>query len=124
MQFSANDFPFNRVLTLDYLIDFWRTLAADQSSPQNAIARAIALEVDAVPELHGTIEDLGVLQTHQDILSRLMTAVFPIAHAGMGYCCGRPGPLQDVQYLLHCRVGRTGNTRKLPSENDGDWRPD
>ncbi len=84
MQFSDNDFPFNRVLTLDYLIDFWRTLAADESSPQKAIARAIALEVDAVPELHGTIDDLGVLQNHKDILSRLMTAVFPIAHAGMG----------------------------------------
>ncbi len=77
---SPNDlFPFKRVLTLGYLIDFWRKVAADEDSPQVGLARDIVARVEKAAELQGPIHDLSVLDKYRDLVALMMSAEFPIA---------------------------------------------
>ncbi len=72
-------FPFRRVLSLEFLVDFWRDLAESPSLQQAEIARHVLSRYDDVPELHGPITDLSVLDPYRDLVALLMGAVFPIA---------------------------------------------
>ncbi len=75
----ADLFPFRRVLTLEFLVDFWRTLAESPSPEQSEMARHVLARYDEARELHGPITDLAALERHRDLVDLLMGAIFPIA---------------------------------------------
>src|SRR5262245_594188 len=75
---GVDGFPFRCELSLAPLIAFWARAASDQSA-KGALARMIGEEVRRTPELQGTIEDLGVIERHRELVDVLMTAVFPPA---------------------------------------------
>ncbi|GIV59595.1 MAG: hypothetical protein KatS3mg043_0684 [Rhodothermaceae bacterium] len=77
---DRNDtFPFERVLSLRPLIDFWQEVAADASSPRAALGRTILAMLDETPDLREPITDLAPLERHIELLDLMMTAVFPMA---------------------------------------------
>jgi GAF domain-containing protein len=72
-------FPFRSELSLAPLIAFWSQMSTRQDSAKGALARIVGQEVAKAPELLGTIDDLTVLERHQELLDVLMAAVFPPA---------------------------------------------
>lgn len=72
-------FPFRRMLSLAPLIDYWRETAGKGSAVQADLATRLLARVDEVPELHGPITDMAVLDPHRDIVRALMAAIFPPA---------------------------------------------
>ena len=73
------DFPFRTEFSLAPLIEFWTRAGADASPACAAIARLVAEQVAAAPELRGLITDPAVLDRHQDLVDLLMSAEFPPA---------------------------------------------
>jgi len=71
--------PFKFSFSLSPLIDFWNnTMPA--AGPHWALeAASIQESLAGAPELHGPIEDLAVLESHKDLVARLMSVVFPAA---------------------------------------------
>lgn len=108
MKQSTDAFPFRRVLRLDYLIDFWRSVAEDETSPQRYLAAAVVAEVDSTPEIRGPIDDWTVLDRHVDLVSRLMSAVFPIAQSGAGTVAAALAPYQMHSIYSTAGVGELG----------------
>ncbi len=72
-------FPFNRVLSLVPLIEFWREVAQDASSPRSILAEKILTLLSEAPELEEPITELAVLEKHIELIDLMMTAVFPMA---------------------------------------------
>jgi GAF domain-containing protein len=75
----TDPFPFRRELSLAALIDQWRSAAESETGARAELAASLLSRVDAVPELHGTIEDPGILDRHRELVDSLMSAVMPAA---------------------------------------------
>jgi hypothetical protein len=69
-------FPFERVLSLEPLIERWRCIAAGGVGERSGFARRMLEKVDSLPVLHGPIEDLAVLEAHRGLLDDLMSSIF------------------------------------------------
>lgn len=75
----AFNFPFERRLSLDGLVEFWHSLESTDGSTKARMAKRLVAQVAKVDALHGPIEDCSVLQQHKELVSELMSAAFPFA---------------------------------------------
>ncbi len=75
----GHEHPYRCVFSLKPLIDYWNQGAAGCDSCKGRILDAIQTSLAGAPELLEPIEDLSLLETHQDLIRILMSAVFPTA---------------------------------------------
>ncbi|MEO0855351.1 MAG: hypothetical protein AAFY55_00680, partial [Bacteroidota bacterium] len=73
----GDDFPFRRVLSLDGLLDYWRSRSGEAAGFEAEQARALVEAVEATPALLGDIEDPAVLREHGDLVQALMSTLIP-----------------------------------------------
>jgi hypothetical protein len=79
MKFRKVQFPFQTRLSLRPLLDFWERLMAEGKSGMTSLGPAIRQKLEDAPELREPIEDLTLLEKHQEFIDLLMSAVFPAA---------------------------------------------
>ena len=79
MDITTTQFDFRNTLSLEPLIEFWRTVENDKTSPRAAVARQIQERLDENPELAEPIKDSALLEKHRDLLDLMMVAIFPPA---------------------------------------------
>ena len=72
-------YPFHCVFSLRPLIEFWRRNVAASPEYGSCFAEGLEAKLQRAPELLKPIEDLTVLDRHQDLLRSLMSFVFPPA---------------------------------------------
>ncbi len=72
-------YPFRCVFSLRPLIEFWRRNVAAKLEYGNCLIEGLEAKLQRAPELLEPIEDLTVLDRHQDLLKSLMSLVFPPA---------------------------------------------
>lgn len=72
-------YPFRCVFSLRPLIEFWRRNVAANLEHGSCLVEGLEAKLQKAPELHEPIEDLTVLDRHQDLLKSLMSLVFPPA---------------------------------------------
>ena len=73
------NYPFHCVFGLRPLIEFWRRNVAGNIEYGSYLAEGLEAKIQRAPELLEPIEDLAVLDRHQDLLKSLMSLVFPPA---------------------------------------------
>lgn len=81
MHVSTTDkgFPFNSVLSLRLLIEYWEQAIRSGAVP--AFAKGLLHELEKAPELRQPIADFSLLEKHRELLNFLMTAVIsPASH--------------------------------------------
>jgi hypothetical protein len=81
MQLSTRlkNFPFQSVLSLRMLIDYWKESPNVQSVP--GVTDGITQYLSNAPELNGPITDFTILEKHRSFVNFLMAAVMPPANA-------------------------------------------
>ncbi len=72
-------FPFKTRLSLKPLLDFWEGLLAEDQGVMNCLGPVIRQKLENAPELREPIEDLTILENHQELINLLMSVVFPPA---------------------------------------------
>ena len=72
-------YPFHCVFSLRPLVEFWRRNVAANLEYGSCLAEGLESKLQRTPELLEPIEDLAVLDRHQDLLKSLMSLVFPPA---------------------------------------------
>src|SRR5262245_39490128 len=72
-------FPFRRELSLAPLITFWTQVSAYSAFGRGPLPGIIREKVRQAPELGGVIEDVSVVEKHQDLIDLMMSAMFPPA---------------------------------------------
>jgi len=72
-------YPFRCVFSLRPLIEFWRRNVAANLEHGSCLVEGLEAKLQKAPELLEPIEDLIVLDRHQDLLKSLMSLVFPPA---------------------------------------------
>jgi hypothetical protein len=72
-------FPFKTRLSLGPLLDFWERLLAEGKCGMSSLESDIRKKLGEAPELREPIEDLTILEKHQETVDLLMSAVFPPA---------------------------------------------
>ena len=72
-------YPFHCVFSLRPLIEFWRRNVAASPEYGSCFAENLEAKLQRAPELLEPIEDLTILDKHQDLLKSLMSLVFPPA---------------------------------------------
>ena len=73
------NFPFKSRLSLKPLLDFWEHLLAEGKCGMNSLGPVIRQKLENTPELREPIEDLTILEDHQELIDLLMSVVFPPA---------------------------------------------
>jgi len=68
---------FRTVLSLDPLLDFWRTQVAPRCPHMAEMFSVFEKKLRETPELSGEISDPAAVAAHADILTPLMTVAFP-----------------------------------------------
>lgn len=76
---DAPEFPFKCSLSLEPLIAFWEKQVLQLHPSMKAIVEKVHHDLKKAPELCGPIEDLSILEKHQELVEILMGVVFPIA---------------------------------------------
>jgi hypothetical protein len=72
-------FPFKSRLSLKPLLDFWERLVAEGKCGMDSFKPVIRQKLANAPELLEPIDDLTILENHQDLIELLMSVVFPPA---------------------------------------------
>ncbi len=72
-------YPFRCVFSLRPLIEFWRRNVAANLEHGSCLVEGLEAKLQKAPELLESIEDLIILDRHQDLLKSLMSLVFPPA---------------------------------------------
>jgi hypothetical protein len=72
-------FPFKNRLSLKPLIDFWEGFLAEGKCGMSSLGPVIRQKLANTPELREPIEDLSILENHQEFIDLLMSVVFPPA---------------------------------------------
>jgi len=72
-------YPFHCVFSLRPLIEFWRRNVAANLEYGSCLVEGLEAKLQRAPELLEPIEDLTILDRHQDLLKSLMSLVFPPA---------------------------------------------
>ncbi len=78
------DFPYRCLFSLKPLVDFWAQLETGSDLYGARVAETIKSGLADAPELLQPIEDFSVLETHQDLIRTIMSAVIPRAYWGTG----------------------------------------
>ena len=73
------EYPFRCVFSLRPLIEFWRRNVAANLEHGTCLAEGLEARLQRAPEVLEPIEDLTLLDRHQDLLKGLMSLVFPPA---------------------------------------------
>jgi len=73
------EYPFHCVFSLRPLIEFWRRNVAASLEYGSCLVEGLEAKLQSAPELLEPIEDLTILDRHQDLLKSLMSLVFPPA---------------------------------------------
>jgi len=73
------NFPFKSRLSLKPLLDFWEHLLAEGKCGMNSLGPVIRQKLENTPGLREPIEDLTILEDHQELIDLLMGVVFPPA---------------------------------------------
>ncbi len=76
---ALEKYPFRCVFSLSPLIEFWRRNVAANLDYGSCLAEGLEAKLQRAPELLEPIDDLTVLDQHQDLLKSLMSLVFPAA---------------------------------------------
>ncbi|RJR43662.1 MAG: GAF domain-containing protein [Deltaproteobacteria bacterium] len=79
MKLRKIEFPFKSRLSLKLLLDFWERLLAEGKGGMNSWEPVIRQKMANAPELREPIDDLAILEKHQELIELLMSAVFPPA---------------------------------------------
>ncbi len=72
-------FPFKSRLSLKPLLDFWERCLAEGKCGMKSWGPVIRQKLENAPDLREPIEDLTILEKHQEFIDLLMSAVFPPA---------------------------------------------
>ena len=72
-------FPFKSRLSLRPLLDFWELCLAEGKCGMKSWGPVIRQKLEKAPELREPIEDLTILENHQELIDLLMSVVFPPA---------------------------------------------
>ena len=72
-------FPFKSRLSLRPLLDFWEGCLAEGKCGLKSLGPVIRQKLENAPELREPIEDLTILENHQELIDLLMSVVFPPA---------------------------------------------
>ena len=107
----ATAFPYRRELSLDTLIAAWEA-AATEPGVAGDVARAVCRGLEAAPELRGRIDDLSVIDKHHELVSVLMSHVFPAGSWDRDYMAA------TVPFQLRA-VHATPNFRRLLLDAEG-----
>ena len=81
---------FTTVLSLDYLVDFWREEEKSNRHGLSVLAGELVRQVSSVPELNGPIPDRSVLRNHQKLLEGLLSAVIPVGLKNLAFAAVAP----------------------------------
>jgi GAF domain-containing protein len=73
---------FRSVFSLEPLLDYWKKDVTPFCTHMSVVFKDIEQQLAHIPELRGAIDDLSILEKHQDILMPLMSVVFPAASWG------------------------------------------
>ena len=65
-------FPFNSVLSLSLLVDYWEKAIESGSVP---FGETLLAHIKSAPELRQPISDASVLEKHRELIDFLMSAV-------------------------------------------------
>jgi len=74
-----HNFPFEYTLSLTNVIGYWQVLTNDSNAFKALSAKEVMKKVASVPELLQPIEDLTIIDKHQDVIDLIMSALFPPA---------------------------------------------
>jgi hypothetical protein len=107
----ATAFPYRRELSLDPLIAAWEAVATEPGVAGD-VARAVCRGLEVAPELRGRIDDLSVIEKHHELVSVLMSRVFPAGSWDRDYMAA------TVPFQLRA-VHATPNFRRLLLDADG-----
>ena len=77
MTSPIDEFPFGSRLSLARLIDFWEHQDEHPDSLHAPLACVIIEKLDEAPELREIIHDRSLLETHQELIELMMTAMVP-----------------------------------------------
>ncbi len=77
MKQPVNDYPFRAVLSFEALIERLNQMNSDSRAARLCQMDNLRQMLSQAPELHGPIEDLSILERHQDLVQSLMSFVFP-----------------------------------------------
>ena len=72
-------FPFKSRLSLKPLLDFWERCLAEGKCGMKSWGPVIRQKLENAPDLREPIEDLTILEKHQEFIDLLMSVVFPPA---------------------------------------------
>jgi GAF domain-containing protein len=90
-------FPFKSRLSLNPLLDFWEGLLTEGTCGMKSLGPVIRQKLENTPELREPIEDLTILETHQELVDLLMSMVFPPAFWGSD-CAAAFVPFQFTSF--------------------------
>jgi hypothetical protein len=79
MEHVLDEAPFRYAFSLSPLIDYWNHTIAKSGPYWAREAAAVTEALDRAPELQGPIADLSTLESHRDLVAKLMSVVFPVA---------------------------------------------
>jgi GAF domain-containing protein len=79
MKFRKIEFPFRCRLSLKPLLDFWERLLAEGKCGMISLEPVIRQKLAQAPELREPIDDLSLLEKHQELIELLMSIVLPPA---------------------------------------------
>lgn len=85
MEPCAVEFPFKCILSLERLIQFWDQALSEGDSVKADFAAKIHEALNKAPELREPIEDLAIIEKHQNLVDMLMCVVFPPAFMDTDY---------------------------------------
>ncbi len=71
--------PFNNVLSLEPLIDYWKERANDNNILHAGVLSPLIERMEKTQELRGEISDIAVIKKHADIVDVLMSSIYPLA---------------------------------------------
>ena len=86
MKYTDDHFPFRTALSLDPLVEYWRSVASDENAGLKAtLAKAVLKKVESEPALQGEIENAEMLKEHHEIVEMLMSIILPVGMADTFY---------------------------------------
>ncbi|MBW2147744.1 MAG: GAF domain-containing protein [Deltaproteobacteria bacterium] len=80
MDESMGNFPFRCVLSFKPLIDYLNKTTKAFGETRSFIGEELQEIIRQAPELYGPIEDISILERHQDSVQKLMNLEFPSAY--------------------------------------------
>lgn len=87
---ASSNLDFTTVLSLDYLVEFWRNEAKTNQHGMAAQGRYLAEQVDLTPALTGPIRDRSVLDQHKTLVEGLLSAVIPMGLKSLSFAAIAP----------------------------------